>query len=100
MICPGGSSSDRERAVCGMWHRRTTRPSGGSDRPGTSRLRNVASQNDPSRQVTWLGREACGIGIASPPGPDIGLWRSKLLAEFASQDNSSPQKLYLLIGTK
>src|SRR3954471_16230987 len=45
--------------------------------------------------VMRSGREACGIGIAGPPDPGIGLWRSRLFAELASRDNSSPKALFV-----
>src|SRR4051812_49730535 len=45
---------DRERTVCEMWHRKTIRLVGASGRPGANRLRNVASQDDPSRRGKGL----------------------------------------------
>src|SRR3954468_23306086 len=41
------------------------------------------------------GREAYGIGIAGPPDPGMGLWRSRLFAELASRDNSSLKALFV-----
>src|SRR5437588_9317342 len=86
------------------WHRKTTRPLSKalvvegcprnwhrgklSDvRPGTTRLRNVASQDDPPRPGTWSSQAAYGIGIVGPLDSDRVLWRSKLLTELALLDN-------------
>src|SRR4051812_46912043 len=77
---------DQERAACGMWHRKTTRP--GRSHGWVERPAELASQVRPPGHRALEERAAYGICIARqlvPPQKHYLLIGTKLLAELASQ---------------
>src|SRR5437660_1793135 len=63
----------QERTICGMWHRKTIRPSGASGWSGTNHLRMVASQDGPPR---WSEQP-----IRNESPAEYGLAKRSALAE-------------------